>query len=134
MAVKKDNMWNSILERLSKETWYINRTAEFEQFVEDARIIVLQKVSEQQKKQMLGVTAEIETTLKAFSPWENYFALKDHLGWSAWALIPDTWDEVAEKFNELKEHLDRLDAQLKSQPTSRDERLIWASRSRQGGR
>jgi|GEM_PF-5321255 len=125
MAHQKDNLWKSILDRLNKESIDKFQMTEFEQFVEQARVIVLQKIDEQQQEQRLSaISAEVQSTLDTLAPWESYFKFEEHRNWSVQALSPVTWNVVSEKKASLKDRLDRLDALLKSQPSSRDERRV----------
>lgn len=119
------NLWESILDRLNKESSDQFQVTDFDYFVEQAQVIVAQKVKEQQQKQQLNIMfTELQRTLDALTPWEAYFKFKEHRNWSTQTIGQGTWNLISEKSRLLKDYLDRLDALRKSQPSSRDERRL----------
>ncbi len=124
MAHKKDNLWTSILGQLNKAPHDLFQATEFEQFVEQARVIVEQKIDAQKKDQRQSVlSAELQNILAVLAPWDKYFKFPARENWSVETLATDAVDTISDKFVVLNDNLNKLDGLNKSQPSNRDERL-----------
>lgn len=125
MAQPKDSLWESIIKQLKKEPADRFNMADFEEFTHRAQVIVRQKTEEHERTQKLGVlAAQIKEVRYLLTAWESYFNITTHLDWEIDALTKDAREAIPEKFNELQNQIDRLGNLLKSQPSSRDERLL----------